>query len=50
MAQGELFKAETMWFHVFKDMIDSGDMARLEGGTNDMSRYVFAHVRYRFGF
>lgn len=25
--QLELFKAETTWFHIFKDMIDSGDVA-----------------------
>lgn len=32
MAMGkqlELFKAETTWFHVFKDMIDSGDVASM---------------------
>lgn len=27
--QGELFKAETTWFHVFKNMIDSGDLAAM---------------------
>ena len=27
--QLELFKAETTWFHVFKDMIDSGDVASM---------------------
>lgn len=31
--QQELFKAETSWFHVFKDMIDNGDMARLDGSA-----------------
>jgi DNA-binding transcriptional MocR family regulator len=29
MPQGELFKAETTWFHVFKNMIDSGDLAKM---------------------
>ena len=27
--QQELFKAETAWFHIFKTMIDSGDVARM---------------------
>ena len=27
--QAELFKAETTWFHVFKDMIESGDVAKM---------------------
>ena len=31
--QADLFKAETTWFHVFKDMIDSGDLARLDGSA-----------------
>lgn len=31
--QAELFKAETSWFHVFKDMIDNGDMAKIEGSA-----------------
>ena len=31
--QPDLFKADTSWFHVFKDMIDSGDMAKLDGSA-----------------
>ena len=27
--QDELYKAETTWFHVFKAMIDNGDIARI---------------------
>jgi DNA-binding transcriptional regulator YhcF (GntR family) len=30
--QNELFQAETSWFHIFKAMIDSGDVAKM-GGT-----------------
>lgn len=29
MEQGELFQAETWWFHLFKTMIDGGDAARM---------------------
>lgn len=32
MGDGELFEAETNWFHIFKAMIDRGDVARM-GGT-----------------
>lgn len=27
--QEELYKAETTWFHIFKDMIDNGDVAEM---------------------
>jgi DNA-binding transcriptional MocR family regulator len=27
--QGELFQAETSWFHVFRAMVESGDVAKL---------------------
>lgn len=30
--QSEMFQAETSWFHVFKSMIESGDIAKM-GGT-----------------
>lgn len=33
MTQENYFTAEAMWFHVFKDMIDSGDLIRLDGGA-----------------
>ena len=49
MAQGELFKAETMWFHVFKDMIDSGDMARLEGGTIKVYLVIKSYTNFSTG-
>ena len=31
--QPELFEAETQWFHVFKAMIDSGELAKMDGST-----------------
>lgn len=36
--QGELFKAETTWFHVFKSMVDSGDVAKM--GANAVTVYL----------
>jgi DNA-binding transcriptional MocR family regulator len=36
--QGELFQAQTTWFHVFKAMIDSGDAARI--GPHALALYV----------
>lgn len=36
--QGELFHAETTWFHVFKAMIDSGDAAAI--GPHALALYV----------
>lgn len=29
MKQEELFKAETTWFHIFKAMVDNGDVAKM---------------------
>jgi hypothetical protein len=31
--QHEPFEAQTQWFHVFKTMIDSGDLATLSGSA-----------------
>lgn len=36
--QAELFSAETTWFHVFKDMIDSGDVAKM--GAHAVTAYL----------
>jgi len=48
-SQGELFKAETTWFHVFKAMIDSGDVAKL--GPFAVSTYLIikAHTNFSTG-
>lgn len=47
--QSELFKAETTWFHVFKDMIDSGDMAKLDGSAIKVYLVVKAHTNFSTG-
>lgn len=36
--QAELFSAETTWFHVFKDMIDNGDVAKM--GAHAVTAYL----------
>ncbi len=47
--QEELFKAETTWFHVFKDMIDNGDMATLEGSAIKVYLVIKAHTNFSTG-
>lgn len=48
-AQAELFKAETTWFHVFKDMIDNGDMAKLDGSAIKVYLVVKSHTNFATG-
>lgn len=47
--QGELFKAETTWFHVFKSMIDSGDMAALDGSAVKCYLVIKSHTNFSTG-
>jgi DNA-binding transcriptional ArsR family regulator len=47
--QSELFKAETTWFHVFKDMIDSGDMARLDGSSIKVYLVIKSYTNFSTG-
>ena len=47
--QAELFKAETTWFHVFKDMIDNGDMARLDGSAIKVYLVVKSYTNFTTG-
>lgn len=47
--QPELFKAETTWFHIFKDMIDSGDMAKLEGSAVKVYLVVKSYTNFSTG-
>lgn len=42
--QGELFTAETTWFHVFKAMIDNGDLAELSGSSVKVYLVIKSHV------
>lgn len=45
----ELFEAETHWFHVFKAMIDSGDLAKMDGSTVKVYLVVKAHTNFSTG-
>ena len=47
--QSELFKAETTWFHVFKDMIDSGDMAILDGSAIKVYLVIKSYTNFSTG-
>lgn len=47
--QAELFAAETTWFHVFKDMIDSGDMARLDGSAIKVYLVIKSYTNFSTG-
>jgi hypothetical protein len=47
--QSELFVAETTWFHVFKDMIDSGDMSKLDGSAIKVYLVVKAYTNFSTG-
>lgn len=47
--QSELFRAETTWFHVFKDMIDSGDMAALDGSAIKVYLVIKSYTNFSTG-
>ena len=47
--QAELFHAETTWFHVFKDMIDSGDMANLDGSAIKVYLVIKSYTNFSTG-
>lgn len=47
--QGELFQADTTWFHVFKSMIDTGDAAKMGGTTFLVYAVIKAHTNWSTG-
>ncbi len=47
--QSELFKAETTWFHVFRDMIDSGDVAKMGPHAVTVYLVIKAHTNFSTG-
>lgn len=47
--QGELFTAETTWFHVFRDMVESGDVAKLGPHAVTVYLVVKAHTNFSTG-
>jgi len=47
--QHELFEAQTQWFHIFKAMIDSGDLAKLSGSSVKVYMVIKAHTNFSTG-
>lgn len=47
--QQELFEAQTQWFHIFKAMIDSGDLAKLPGSAVKVYMVIKAHTNFSTG-
>ncbi|WP_197531842.1 helix-turn-helix domain-containing protein [Aromatoleum aromaticum] len=47
--QPDLFEAQTQWFHLFKAMIDSGDLARIPGSAVKVYLVIKAHTNYQTG-
>jgi DNA-binding transcriptional ArsR family regulator len=47
--QFELFKAETTWFHVFRSMIEGGDVAKMGPGAFTVYAVVKAHTNFSTG-
>jgi DNA-binding MarR family transcriptional regulator len=47
--QFELFQAETVWFHVFKSMIESGDVAKMGPYAFTVYAVIKAHTNFKSG-
>jgi len=47
--QHELFEAQTQWFHVFKSMIDNGDLAKMSGSAVKVYMVIKAHTNFSTG-
>lgn len=47
--QGELFQAETQWFHFFRSMIDGGGLAEMTGSSLKVYLVIKAHSNYHTG-
>ena len=47
--QADLFQAETQWFHVFRAMIDTGELAKMDGSAVKVYLVVKAHTNFSTG-
>jgi len=47
--QQELFKAQTAWFHVFKSMVQSGDVAAMGPGATTVYLVIKAYTNWQDG-
>jgi DNA-binding transcriptional ArsR family regulator len=48
-AQQELFNAETTWFHIFRAMIENGDMAKMRPNAFAVYCVIKAHTNFSTG-
>lgn len=44
-----LIKAETTWFHVFKALVDSGELAKMSGSSVKVYLVIKSHVNFATG-
>lgn len=49
MASDEFMRAETYWFHVFRDMIESGDVAKMGPDAFTVYAVIKSHTNYSSG-
>lgn len=47
--QQELFSSDTTWFHIFRNMIDSGDAAEMGGTTFLVYAVIKSHANFSHG-
>jgi DNA-binding transcriptional MocR family regulator len=47
--QSDLFQAESTWFHVFRDMIESGDIAKMGPHAVTVYLVIKAHANFSTG-
>jgi DNA-binding transcriptional ArsR family regulator len=47
--QGDLFTAETTWFHVFRSMIENGDVAKMKPYAVTVYLVIKAHTNFKNG-
>ena len=50
MIEEETLKASTQWFHVLREMVDSGELAKLDGAAVKLYLVVKAHCNYETGY
>ena len=47
--QAELFTAETTWFHIFREMVESGDVAKMGPHATTVYMVIKAHTNFSTG-
>lgn len=49
LAQSELFKTDTTWFHMFKEIIRNGTWARLSSNSKSLYPVIKAYINWESG-